>query len=115
MSFKPPLSVFIVWHPDYIEGQQTADFLYSFLCRDSFKPLIRSMGIPVYFRSTKAININRPIDIDFNESEHTAVITLIDDQFILDSEFRNYLDGISDECNKATDKRRVYPIAVSKN
>jgi hypothetical protein len=115
MSFKTPLSVFIVWHPDYLEGQQMADFLYSVLCRDSSKPLIRSMGIPVYFRSTRAANAGQPIDINVNESVFTAVIAFVDDKFILDSEFRTYLDKISDECDKATDKRRVYPIAISKN
>jgi hypothetical protein len=115
MSFKNPLSVFIVWHPDYTEGQRIADFLYSILCRDSFKPLIRSMGIPVYFRSTRAAKTNKPIDIDFRESEYTAIIALIDDKFILDAEFRKYLDQISDDCNKASVKRRVYPIAISKN
>jgi hypothetical protein len=115
MSFQNPLSVFIIWHPDYAEGQQIADFLYSILCRDFSKPLIRSMGIPVYFRSTRAANTSKPIGIDFNESEFTAVIALVDDKFILDSEFRKYIDQISDECDKATDKRRVYPIAISKN
>jgi len=115
MSFTNPLSVFIVWHPDYLEGQQIADFLYSILCRDFSKPLIRSMGIPVYFRSTKAANTSQPIDIHFNESEYTAVIALVDDKFILDSEFRKYIDRISDECDKTTDKCSVYPIAISKN
>lgn len=115
MSFKTPLSVFIVWHPDYLEGQQMADFLYSVLCRDSSKPLIRSMGIPVYFRSTKSENKNQPIAIDFAESEFTAVIALVSDEFVVDKEYGNYLDKIFDECNYVSDKRRIYPIAISKN
>ncbi|MEC4048950.1 toll/interleukin-1 receptor domain-containing protein [Flavobacterium sp. SUN046] len=115
MSIKTPLSVFIVWHPDYSEGQQIADFLYSFLCRDSSKPLIRSMGIPVYFRGVKSVNKNQPIAIDFTESEFTAVIALVSDEFVVDKEFGNYLDKIFDECNSISDKRRVYPIAISKN
>lgn len=115
MSFTTPLSVFIVWHPDYLEGQQMADFLYSVLCRDSSKPLIRSLGIPVYFRSTKAKNKNQPLEIDFSESEFTAVIALVSDEFVVDKEFGNYLDKIFDKCNSATEKRRIYPIAISKN
>lgn len=114
-NFKTPLSVFIVWHPNYLEGQQIADSLYSILCRDSSKPLIRSMGIPVYFRCTKAHNSTHPIPIDFNESEYAAVIALVDDHFVVDSTFAKYLDTIFDECNSAKDKRRVYPIAISKN
>lgn len=115
MSFKTPLSVFIVWHPDYLEGQQIADFLYSVLCRDSSKPLIRSMGIPVYFRSTKAEGKSHPIAIDFDESEFTAVIALVSDEFVVDKEYGNYLEKIFDECNSVSDNRRVFPIAISKN
>lgn len=115
MSFKTPLSVFIVWHPNYLEGQQMADFLYSVLCRDSSKPLIRSMGIPVYFRSTKGENQNQPIAIDFAESDFTAVIALVSDEFVIDKEYGNYLDKIFDECNSVSKKRRIYPIAISKN
>lgn len=115
MSFTAPLSVFIVWHPDYLDGQQTADYLYSVLCRDSTKPLVRSMGIPVYFRSTKASNSTQLIAIDFTESEHTAIVALVDDNFVVDSEFAKYLDTIFDECNADKNKRRVYPVAISKN
>ncbi len=115
MSFKTPLSVFIVWHPDYLEGQQMANFLYSVLCRDSSRPLIRSMGIPVYFRSTKEESKNHPIAIDFEESEFTAVIALVSDEFVVDKEYGNYLEKIFDKCNSVCEKRRVYPIAISKN
>lgn len=115
MSFKTPLSVFIVWHPDYAEGQQIADFLYSILCRDYSKPLIRSLGIPVYFRSIKEQNKDQPIGIDFNESEFTAIIALVSDEFVVDKSYGNYLDTILEMCNSAIDKRRVYPIAISKN
>lgn len=115
MSFKTPLSVFIVWHPDYLEGQQTAEFIYSVLCRDYSKPLTRSMGIPVYFRSTNAENKSQPIAIEFDESEFTAVIALVSDEFVVDKEYGNYLEKIFDECNIVSDKRRLYPIAISKN
>lgn len=115
MSFKTPLSVFIVWHSDYLEGQQTAEFIYSVLCRDYSKPLTRSMGIPVYFRSTNAENKNQPTAIDFDESEFTAVIALVSDEFVVDKEYGNYLEKIFDECNTVSDKRRLYPIAISKN
>lgn len=115
MRFITPLSVYVVWHPDFASGQRIADTLYSILCRDFSKPLIRSMGIPVYFRSALAHNCSQPIAIDFNESEHTAVIALIDDHFVVDSAFAKYLDSIFESCNSAKDKRRAYPIAISKN
>src|SRR3972149_1648837 len=100
MSFKAPLAVYIVWHPNYSEGQQIADFLYSILCRDSLKPLIRSMGIPVYFRNTNIANANQPKEIDFNESEFTAVIALVSDEFVNDKNYGSYIDNIFDKCEE---------------
>ena len=115
MNFKVPLSVFVVWHPNYLDGQQIADFLYSTLCRDSLKPLIRSMGIPVYFRSSKPANENHPIEIGFDESEYTAVVALVSDEFVVDRDYGNYLDKVFDNCNLERNNRRVYPVAISKN
>jgi hypothetical protein len=115
MSFATPLSVFIVWHPDYLEGQQTADFLYSVLCRDSTKPLVRSMGIPVYFRNKNVSETNQPIEINFTESEYTAVIALVSDEFVNDSNYGKFLDSIFDKCEIEKQKRRVYPVAISKS
>jgi hypothetical protein len=115
MSFTTPLSVFIVWHPDYLEGQQTADFLYSVLCRDSTKPLIRSMGIPVYFRNKNVSETNQPLEINFAESEYTAVIALVSDEFVNDSNYGKFLDSIFDKCETEKEKRRVYPVAISKS
>ncbi len=115
MSFKTPLSVYVIWHPDCIEGQQIADFLYSVLCRDTTKPLIRSMGIPVYFRNTSTLDTKQPIEIDFNESEYTAVIALVSDEFVIDKNYGDYLDRIFDKCEVSKDKRRVYPVALSRS
>ena len=73
------------------------------------------MGIPVYFRSTKASKQDQPIVIDFSESEFTAVVALVSDEFVVDKAFGKYLDEIFDECASVKDKRRVYPIAISKS
>jgi hypothetical protein len=115
MSFKTPLSVFIVWHPDYSEGQKIADLFYSLLCRDSSRPLIRSLGIPVYFRSVRQQDNVQPIDINFNESEFTAIIVLISNDFVIDEHYRNYLDGLLDSCNSLPNNRRIYPVAITKS
>ena len=115
MSFATPLSVFIVWHPDYLEGQQTADFLYSVLCRDPTKPLIRSMGIPVYFRNKNVSETNQPLEINFTESKYTAIIALVSDEFVNDNNYGKFLDSIFDKCENEKEKRRIYPVAISKS
>lgn len=114
MSYKIPLAVYIVWHPDHIDGHQIADFLYSVLCRNPEKPLVRSLGIPVYFRNKNEAGKNYPKEIDFSESEYTAVVPLVSDEFVNDRNYGNYLGQIYDTCNAEKIKRRVYPVALSK-
>ncbi|HVD99441.1 MAG TPA: toll/interleukin-1 receptor domain-containing protein [Cytophagaceae bacterium] len=115
MRYKTPLAVYIIWHPDYIEGQQIADYIYSVLCRNPEKPLIRSLGIPVYFRNKNCKGKNIPIDIDFNESEYVAIVPLVSDEFVNDKNYGNYIDELYDKCNIEKNKRRIYPVALSKN
>lgn len=115
MSYKTPLAVYVIWHHNYLDGQQIADYLYSVLCRDPMKPLVRSLGIPVYFRSKNEKGKIIPKGIDFDESEYIAVVPLISDEFVNDKNYNNYLDQIYDACNAENNKRRVYPVALSKH
>ncbi|MBL7862763.1 MAG: toll/interleukin-1 receptor domain-containing protein [Cyclobacteriaceae bacterium] len=115
MSFKTPLAIYILWHPNYVDGQQIGNYLYSVLCRNPDKPLVRSLGIPVYFRNRNFGETKSPIDINFEESKYTAIISLISDEFVNDRYYGDYLNKIFDKCNEDKDKRRVYPVAVSKH
>lgn len=115
MSYKTPLAVYIVWHPDFQEGQRHADFLYSILCRNPDKPLARSLGIPVYFRNKHVHGEKIPNKVDFNESTYTAVIPLVSDEMVNDRNYEKYLDEIYELCNEEKNKRRIYPVALSKH
>lgn len=115
MTYTTPLSVYIVSHPDYADGKHIADFLYTLLCRDINNPLVRTIGIPVYFRNTNESSNNKPIKIEFDESEFTAVIALVSDEFVCDTDYAEYLDKIHEQCMLDPSCRRVYPIAISKS
>jgi len=114
MSYKTPLAVYMVWHPDYVEGNQIADYLYSSLCRDSVKPVVRSIGIPVYFRSVKASSMGCPTEINFDESEFTAIVALVSDDFVNDKGYASYLEQLLEKCDADKKTRRIYPVALSK-
>lgn len=110
MKFTNPLAIYIIWHPDYLEGQEIADYLYSVFCRDTNKPLNKTLGIPVYFRKVNFQDLNHPILIDFEESDYTAVIPLVDNNFVLDQGYKNYIEKILVDTN---DKSKVYPVAIN--
>ena len=60
---KYPLSIFVVWHPNFKEGKTIANKLYSTFCRDIEQPLSRGLNIPVYYRSTSLDKMPIPIEI----------------------------------------------------
>ena len=111
MSFKIPLAVYVVWHPDYSDGQLIANNLYSALCRDSGKPLARSIGIPVYFRFAKQADSEAPIFIDYSESDYVAILFLVSTRFLLDKNYRDYLEKIRSD-SESRKNVRLFPVAL---
>lgn len=104
---KYPLSIFVVWHPDFKEGKGISNNLYSIFCRDVEDPLSRGLGIPVYYRS--ASKEGMPISIDSNNATRNAIVLLIDQNYFIDVNFRAYTDSLVKLIN---DNTRIYPIQM---
>ena len=115
MNFKSPLAIYIIWHPSFKDGQEIADYLYSVFCRDSDKPLNRTIGIPVYLRKVNYKDNGYPKNIDYNESTFNAIIPLIDDDFVNDKNYKTYIEEILSYSLQSNGKTKVYPVAISKS
>jgi len=102
---KYPLSLFVVWHPDFAKGKSIANDLYSIFCRDIDQPLSRGLGIQVYYRSASLIPIEKHI------AKRNAIILLIDENYMVDGGFREFTDHLSELTD---DNIRIYPIAFCK-
>jgi len=106
---KPPLTLYVLWHQEFKDGEKYANAIFSTFSRDVKEPLTRGIGIPVYFRTgTEERNIPLPIEMD--KSERTAVIALIDAKFVIDDEWTSYLNDIND---KISPPHILYPVAVT--
>nr|WP_293294699.1 hypothetical protein [Allomuricauda sp.] len=103
-----PLNIYVVWHPDCRFGKTIAEEIYSTFCRDYKNPLSRGIGIPVYFRYVKLSN-EQPLDIDTSEAEKNAIILLIDENFFLDDDFRDYVEKLNKLVNS---NNRIYPVSL---
>lgn len=114
MNFTSPLSIYIIWHPSFKEGKEIANSLYSLFCRDYNKPLNKTLGIPVYFRSEVFEDSKTPKNIDFNESEYNAIVPLINEDFTLDEQYKEYLENLLKDCSASKGKSKIYPIALTK-
>jgi hypothetical protein len=109
-KFISPFSIYVVWHPEFIEGKLYAENIFSTFCRELKSPLARAINIPVYFRSKPKSNNNIPIEINYEESHKNAIIILVDDKMVNDDHWRNYIQELVKNLPKNT---RVFPIAFS--
>lgn len=105
---KYPLNIYIVWHPDSEIGKHIAKEIYSVFCRDYQNPLSRGIGIPVYFRYVRLEN-KKPLPIDFSEAGKNAIILLIDKEFFLDEDFKDYVVELTRFVNS---NNRIFPISL---
>src|SRR5262245_28119027 len=94
-AYRPPLVVYVVWHPKSVEGAALAGRIYGHLMRDPRQPSARGIGVPVYFR-TSADPSEPPADIDFDRAHHTAVVVLVDDTMVAgwDKGWGRYVEGL---------------------
>lgn len=108
---KHPLSLYVVWHPDFKAGQKIAESIYETFCRRVDDPLSRGLGIPVYFRSAK-VN-GAPIDIPKTDSTRNAIIILLDQHFVIDSDsdsdFKAYVKRLAGLADRNT---RIFPVKL---
>lgn len=112
IKYKSPLSLYIIWHPNFKRGVDVANYIYANFTRDVESPLSRGIGIPVYFRTVPENGKLSPKEIPLNESIHNAAIVLVDDNLFNDDTWNSFVKGLTKRTN---DKFRIYPIAFSSN
>lgn len=110
-SIKVPLNLFIVWHPQFKEGINFANALYTNYTRNVCEPLSRGIGIPVYFRSNY-VELNCDNCIKYTGAQRTAIVLLIDTNMLLSKEWHRYIDNIVDQSNLHTNVN-IYPVALT--
>jgi hypothetical protein len=110
MKYISPLNCYIVWHPEFKDGEKFANEIYSLICRDSNNPLQRGMGIPVFYRSEPGDGIDVPITINVKEAKRNALIILVDDEMFNDSKWEDYISSLIELQDEST---RIYPVAFS--
>jgi hypothetical protein len=114
--FKSPLTLYVLWHPDYSAGALLADKLFKGFSRNVDDPFARTPGIPVYFRSAPAgANSKLPRTIPFEESDYTAIIVLVDDRMVIGDEWNTYVTELDKVAAASPGKIRLFPVAVNSN
>lgn len=111
--YKPRLTIYVVWHPEYEQGQKFANYLYSWLSRDVKNPVSRRIGIPIFFRNMNDAKSGAPLPIPFDNARHTAVVALVDDHFVASDSWDTYLGSLWEKTQSPTSPHRLFPVSIS--
>lgn len=109
-KYTSPLALYVIWHPDFLDGKYYAEIVFSAFCRNLENPLGRNSNIPVYYRSAVDKNTGIPIAIDYQEADKNAILLLVDDKMFEDNNWQMYVQELAK--TKASNTR-IFPVAYS--
>ena len=78
---QSPFMLCIVWHPDYVKRAEIAERLYHHFGSHHYRSIVDGVGVSVLFRGTDAPCPTTPLPIEWNYSDTTTVVVLIDNVF----------------------------------
>jgi hypothetical protein len=71
---RPPLAMYVVWHPEAAVSAELASTIFRELCADPDIPARRGLGIPVRFRSSTSPD-EAPAPIPFGAAKHRLMLS----------------------------------------
>ena len=110
-KIKMPLSIYVLFHSKYSEGLNAYTNIYHLLCRNPEQPLTDGIDIPVFLRTGSKEN-TMP-EIDFEQSEKTAILLLVDESMYCCPTWKSYINYLI-SASKANDNVQIYPISLFK-
>jgi SLOG cluster2/TIR domain len=91
--YRPFLNLYVIWHPDFQDGQTYAEKLYREFSRDSDHPMSPDLGIPIYFRTSSANGV-APAPIELGQATYNVVLFLVESSMVLDDVYQDYAQQI---------------------
>jgi len=108
---RKPLTLYVLWHPKFEEGYLYAIEIYTKFTHDIDNPAARGISIPVLFPSQEK-NFEHRIKIGFDNSEKIVIVLLIEENMLLDEDWRKYVQILKNQC-EANKNYTIYPVAIS--
>ena len=108
----PPLALYVVWHPDFATGEEIGNLLLDHFGSHRFTHVSGGDRLRVMFRNTPAPDGNVPLHINWDSSETSAVVTLLDNELTKEPELGNYVHQLASEAQDAGFGALLIPVAM---
>lgn len=112
VSTKPFLTIYVAWHPRFVEGAEIARHLFQHYRRDLYQNIAGGSGLPVLYRFEPLSGSTLPLEIDFGDAQANAIILLVDSNWSADQEWVDWARGLSDKADGSGLSTLVFPVAV---
>ena len=108
----PILSVYVVWHPCYEDGDRIAERLRAHFRRDRNRSVAGEPGLSVLFRSDTEPGKPVPLPVGWDDAKATAVILLVDPILSNDHAWQRYIRDLSQQTQRRGFLTRLIPVAM---
>lgn len=108
-KFKSPLSIYVLYHPEFKEGKEYAESIYNTYSGENGNVTHAKYDIPVHYR-TQPYKKETFAKIPFSESDKNALIILVDEYMFNDP---NWTETINQLLKTKPNNTRVFPIPFS--
>ena len=112
INTAPPLTLYVVWHPHYTSGEGVGNQLLDHFGSHRFTYVSGGDRVRVMFRNAVAPGADEPMQIDWDSSQTTAVVVLLDHALISDHSWANYVRKLAGEAREDSFRNHVIPVAM---
>lgn len=112
LSTRPPLVLYVAWHPGFANGGGLALAMFEHYRRDLYVNVAGGAGVPVHYRSAPAPGGHLPIDVDLEAADASAVVLLVDANWAGDPAWVGWAVDLAARAEAAGLRARVFPVAI---
>ena len=109
---RPLLAVYVVWHPDFVDGPEIAEALRAHFRKELYQNIAGGTGLSVIYRSEPPPGDVTPLSIDITESETSAVVVLLDPTLVGDGQWKAYIQNLENVTDAAGLGARLFPVFI---
>lgn len=113
LSTRPFLVIYVAWHPKFADGHAIAKTLYEHYRRELYENVAGGTGLSVIYRFEPVPGSNVPIGIDFDDTETSAIVLLIDERWTADLAWVEWGRELMERSDAAGLGVRVFPVAIN--
>lgn len=115
-DIRPPLALYVVWHPKYAPGHDIGKLLRHHFDADLYHSVTVRGGIPVLFRNSNSPGSNGPLPVDLDNAHATAVVVLVDRELAHDDTWMQYVKDLVRMVEDGKETRiRVFPVIMEQD